>query len=135
MLFQIYLAAWKYYKYHSCYEKTSFQFLSRPFNHVSSAKVFCWKSFESITEMDNIYSVVVENVVTETNEFFQVFALLLAALNVFSVEQSKQLDAASLFSQKFLLFISDMSELPSKVLQSVSICSRNSVIIVTRKKH
>ena len=36
--------------------------------------------------MDNIYSVVVENAVTETNEFFQVFALLLAALNVFNVE-------------------------------------------------
>ena len=43
MLFQIYLAAWRYCKYHCYYEKISFQFLSRPFYHVWSAKNFVGK--------------------------------------------------------------------------------------------
>ena len=52
---------------------------------------------------------VVENVVAEINDFFQVFSLLLATFNVFNVEQSKQLEAT------FLPFIQDMSEWPSKI--------------------
>ena len=60
--------------------------------------------------MNDLYSVEnVENVLAETNDFFQAFALLLAAFNVFNVEQPKQLEATFLFFQKFLLFISDMS--------------------------
>ena len=49
-------------------------------------KHFVEKAFESITEMDNLYSAVVENVVAEANDFFQAFALLLVAFNVFNVE-------------------------------------------------
>ena len=36
--------------------------------------------------MDKLYSVVVENVAAETNDFFQAIALLLAAFKVFNVE-------------------------------------------------
>ena len=53
--------------------------------------------------MDN--SVVMENTVAETNVFFS---------NIFVTP--KQLEATFLFSQKILLFISDMSEMSIKVL-------------------
>ena len=41
-------------------------------------KRFDGKAFESVIEMGNLYSVVVKNVVAETNDFFQAFSLLLA---------------------------------------------------------
>ena len=45
-----------------------------------------WKAFESVIEMGNLYSALVENVVAETNDFFQAFLLLLAAFNIFNIE-------------------------------------------------
>ena len=53
-------------------------------------KRFVGKAFESVIEMGNLYSVVVENVVAETNDFFQAFLLFLATFNVFNVELFKQ---------------------------------------------
>ena len=48
------------------------------------------KSFDSVAEMDNFYSILVENVVVaETSDFVQVFALLLGAFYVFNVEYPK----------------------------------------------
>ena len=49
-------------------------------------KRFVGKAFESVIEMDNLHSVVVENVVAETDDSFQAFSLLLATFNVFNVE-------------------------------------------------
>ena len=50
-------------------------------------KHFVGKDFESITEMDNLDTVAEEITVAETNDFFQAFALLLAAtFNVFNAE-------------------------------------------------
>ena len=55
---------------HPYYEKTHFQFLSRPFNHALSERKLLEKDFKSIIETDNLYSVAVEDVVVaETNEF------------------------------------------------------------------
>ena len=67
-------------------------------------KRFNGKAFESVIEMGNLYSVVVKNVVAETNDFFQAFSLLLVTFNVFNAELSTQLEAT------FLRFIWDMSE-------------------------
>ena len=67
-------------------------------------KHFVGKAFEPIIERENLYSVVVENVAAETNDFFQAFPLLLTAFNVFNIEQHKQLETF-LFFQKFLLFL------------------------------
>ena len=50
-------------------------------------KCFVRKAFESVIKMENIYSVVVENVVAETNNFFQALSLLLAAFNVFNLSR------------------------------------------------
>ena len=50
-------------------------------------KHFVGKAFESVIKMDNLDSVVVKNVLAETNDYFQAFLLLLAAFNVFNVEQ------------------------------------------------
>ena len=48
------------------------------------------KSFDSVVEMDNFYSILVENVVVaETSDFVQAFALLLGAFYVFNVEYPK----------------------------------------------
>ena len=45
------------------------------------------KSFDSIAQMDNLYSILVENVVVaETSDFVQAFALLLGAFYVFNLE-------------------------------------------------
>ena len=49
-------------------------------------KRFVGKAFESVIEMGNLHSVVVENVVAETDDSFQAFSLLLATFNVFNVE-------------------------------------------------
>ena len=79
------------------------------------------KSFDSIVEMDNLYSILVENVVVaETSDFVQTFALLLGAFYVFNIEYPKKLEATLLFFQKFILGISDRSKLPSKVLKLMS---------------
>ena len=79
------------------------------------------KSFDSIVEMDNLYSILVENVVAaETSDFVQAFALLLGAFYVFNVEYPKKLQATLLFFQKFILGISDRSKLPSKDLTLMS---------------
>ena len=79
------------------------------------------KSFDSIAQMDNLYSILVENVVVaETSDFVQAFALLLGAFYVFNVEYPKKLEATLLFFQKFILGISDRSKLPSKVLILIS---------------
>ena len=79
------------------------------------------KSFDSIVEMDNLYSILVENVVVaETSDFVQAFALLLGAFYVFNLEYPKKLEATLLFFQKFILGISDRSKLPSKVLILIS---------------
>ena len=79
------------------------------------------KSFDSIVEMDNLYSILVENVVVaETSDFVQAFALLLGAFYVFNVEYPKKLEATLLFFQKFTPGISDRSKLPSKVLTLMS---------------
>ena len=79
------------------------------------------KSFDSVAEMDNFYSILVENVVVaETSDFVQAFALLLGAFYVFNVEYPKKLEATLLFFQKFILGISDRSKLPSKVLTLMS---------------
>ena len=79
------------------------------------------KSFDSIVEMDNLYSILVENVVVaETSDFVQAFALLLGAFYVFNLEYPKKLEATLLFFQKFILGISDRSKLPSKVLTWMS---------------
>ena len=59
--------------------------------------------------MGNFYSVGVENVVSEKNDFFQACSLLLATFNLFNVEESKQFEAT------FLHFIEEMSEWPSKI--------------------
>ena len=69
------------------------------------------KSFDSIVERDNLYSILVENVVfAETSDFVQAFALLLGAFYVFNVEYPKMLEATHLFFQKFILGISDRTE-------------------------
>ena len=53
-------------------------------------KILMEKSFDSVVEMDNFYSILVENVVVaETSDFVQVFALLLGAFYVFNVEYPK----------------------------------------------
>ena len=79
------------------------------------------KSFDSIVEMDNLYSILVENVVVEeTSDFVQAFALLLGAFYIFNVEYPKKLEAMLLFFQRFILGISDRSKLPSKVLALMS---------------
>ena len=53
-------------------------------------KIMMEKSFDSVVEMDNFYSILVENVVVaETSDFVQVFALLLGAFYVFNVEYPK----------------------------------------------
>ena len=79
------------------------------------------KSFDSIVEMDNLYSILVENVVVEeTSDFVQAFALLLGAFCIFNVEYPKKLEATLLFFQGFILGISDRSKLPSKVLALMS---------------
>ena len=79
------------------------------------------KSFDSIVEMDNLYSILVENVVVEeTSDFVQAFALLLGAFCIFNVEYPKKLEATLLFFQRFILGISDRSKLPSKVLALMS---------------
>ena len=48
--------------------------------------MFLERAFVSIIEMNNLYSVIVENVVVETNNIFQVFALPVAVFNVFNLE-------------------------------------------------
>ena len=53
---------------------------------VKCEKIFVGKAFESIVEMGNLYSIVMENVVAETNDFFQAFVLPLAVFNVFNIE-------------------------------------------------
>ena len=79
------------------------------------------KSFDSIVEMDNLYSTLVGNVVVaETSDFVETFALLLSAFYIFNVEYPKKLKATLLFFQKFVLGISDRSKLPSKVLTLMS---------------
>ena len=79
------------------------------------------KSFDSIVEMDNLYSILVENVVVEeTSDFVQAFALLLGAFCIFNVKYPKKLEATLLFFQRFILGISDRSKLPSKVLALMS---------------
>ena len=40
------------------------------------------KAFESMIEMGNLYSVVVEIIVAEANDFFKAFVLLLTAFKV-----------------------------------------------------
>ena len=53
-------------------------------------KIMMEKSFDSVVEMDNFYSILVENVVVaETSDFVQAFALLLGAFYVFNVEYPK----------------------------------------------
>ena len=48
------------------------------------------KSFDSIVEMNKLYSILMENVVVaETSDFVQAFALLLGAFYVFNVEYPK----------------------------------------------
>ena len=49
-------------------------------------KRFVGKAFESVIEMGNLHSAVMENVVAERNDFFQAFSLLPATFNVFNVE-------------------------------------------------
>ena len=79
------------------------------------------KSFDSVVEMDNFYSILVENVVVaETSDFVQAFALLLGAFYILNVEYPKKLEATLLFFQKFILGISGRSKLPSKVLTLMS---------------
>ena len=79
------------------------------------------KSFDSIVEMDNLYSILVENVVVaEASDFVQALALLLGAFYVFNVEYPKTFEATLLFPQKFILGISERSKLPSKVLALMS---------------
>ena len=89
---------------------------------ISSTLYKVWKkSFDSIVEMDNLYSILVENVVVaETSDFVQPFALLLGAFFVFNIEYPKKLETTLLFFQKFILGISDRSKLPSKVLTLMS---------------
>ena len=64
------------------------------------------KALESIIEMDKLIPVAEENVVAETN--------------VFNAEWPKKLEATFLFVQKLLLCISDIGELPSKLLTLIS---------------
>ena len=79
------------------------------------------KSFDSIAQMDNLYSILVENVVVaETSGFVQAFALLLGAFYVFNVEYPNKLEATLLFFQKFILDLSARTKLPSKVLRLMS---------------
>ena len=88
---------------------------------IKCEKVKIEKSFDSIVERDNLYSILVENVVfAETSDFVQAFALLLGAFYVFNVEYPKKLEATLLFFQKLTLGISDRSKLPSKVLALMS---------------
>ena len=83
-------------------------------------KIMMEKSFDSIVEMNKLYSILMENVVVaETSDFVQAFALLLGALYIFNVEYPKELEA-TLFFQKFILRISDRSKLRSKVLTLMS---------------
>ena len=77
-------------------------------------KHFVGKAFKSIIEMDN--SVVMENIVAEANVFFS---------SIFVTP--KQLETTLLFSQKILLFISDMSEMSIKVLTLMSNLIANEV--------
>ena len=79
------------------------------------------KSFDSIVEMDNLYSILVGNVVVaETSDFVETFTLLLGAFYIFNVEYPKKLEATLLLFQKIILGISDRSKLPSKVLTLMS---------------
>ena len=79
------------------------------------------KSFDSIVEMNKLYSILMENVVVaETSDFVQAFALLLGAFYVFNVEYPNKLEATLLFFQKFILDLSDRTKLPSKVLTLMS---------------
>ena len=74
------------------------------------------KSFDSIVEMDNLYSILVENVVVaEASDFVQALALLLGAFYVFNVEYPKTFEATLLFFQKFILGIYERSKLQRKV--------------------
>ena len=53
-------------------------------------KIMMEKSFDSIVEMNKLYSILMENVVVaETSDFVQAFALLLGAFYVFNVEYPK----------------------------------------------
>ena len=64
---------------------------------IKCEKIMMEKSFDSIVEMDNLYSILVENVVVaETSDFAQVLALLLGAFYVFNVEYPKTLEATLL---------------------------------------
>ena len=65
------------------------------------------KSFNSIVEIDNLYSILEENVIAEMSDFVQAFALLLGAFFVFNIEYPKKLEATLLFFQKFILGVSD----------------------------
>ena len=75
--------------------------------------------------MDNLYYVMVENVVAEANNF--AFALLLATFNAFNEEQPIKLEATFLFFQKFI-FLSDMS----KVLTLMSNLKTNQIAKINR---
>ena len=81
-------------------------------------KHFVGKDFESLTEIDNLHTVIVENAVAETNDFLRHLSLLAATFDVFNVERPKQFEATFLFFQKFLLSISDLRELLSKVFEA-----------------
>ena len=88
---------------------------------IKCEKIVMEKSFDSIVEMDNLYSILVGNVVVaETSDFVETFTLLLGAFYIFNVEYPKKLEATLLFFQKFILGISDRSKLPSKVLTLMS---------------
>ena len=77
---------------------------------ISSISYKVWKkSFHSIVEMDNLYYILVENVIAEMSNFVQVFALLLGAFFAFNIEYPKKLETTLLFFQKFILRVSDRS--------------------------
>ena len=77
---------------------------------ISSTSYKVWKkSFHSIVEMDNLYYILVENVIAEMSNFVQVFALLLGAFFAFNIEYPKKLETTLLFFQKFILRVSDRS--------------------------
>ena len=70
--------------------------------------------------MNNLYSVIVENVVVETNNIFQVFALPVAVFNVFNLRVTQTVRDSIYFFHKCFLFMTDMSELLTKVLTLMS---------------
>ena len=78
--------------------KVSFLLREGPFSmfqlslqpRIKFEKIMMEKSFDSIVEMNKLYSILMENVVVaETSDFVQAFALLLGAFYVFNVEYPK----------------------------------------------